>query len=131
MPGENPTRFPWLLTKGSEGHTHHNPPRAQRFDLQLLIRYRAIGETTWPDGRTENISHTGVLFNASDAMQMGTQVEMSLAMPFQGSIETGAEVACHGEIVRTAPPASTDAQPCLAARILPYRFVQGKHKLGD
>ncbi len=39
-------------------------PRAQRFVLELGLQYRASGQTEWHEGRTENISHTGVLFRA-------------------------------------------------------------------
>src|SRR5271157_1722495 len=106
MVGDIPTVFRWLLLMGSEYSSNGHPPRAQRFDIHLPLRYRAHGETAWHEGRTENMSGTGVLFMASHPMQAGTQVEMSFTMPAQGSGEKGAEVACQGEIVRTGLLAS-------------------------
>src|SRR3974390_2499968 len=40
------------------------PFRAQRFNLQLPLRYRRVGEEGWRSGTTENISRSGMLFLA-------------------------------------------------------------------
>jgi len=108
--------------------TQPHPPRAQRFDFQLPLRYRASGETAWQEGRTENISRTGVLFWVGRSMEAHTPVEISFEMPVEVGGERGAEVVCQGEIVRTVLPATTDAQPALAARILEYQFIRGQKR---
>lgn len=105
--------------------TQPSPPRAHRFDIQLPLRYRASGETAWHEGRTQNISYTGVLFWVDGLMEAHTPVEISFDMPVEVGGERGAAVICQGEIVRTVLPATTDAQPALAARILQYQFVRG------
>lgn len=51
-----PTVLEWLLAVG-EGHfSNYAPPRHQRYDVELAVRYRVDGEATWHVGRTENIS---------------------------------------------------------------------------
>ena len=108
--------------------TQPNPPRAQRFDIQLPLCYRASGETAWHDGRTQNISHTGLLFWVEQLMEVHTPVEISFEMPVEIGGESGAGVKCHGEIVRTVLPATNDAQPALAARISQYQFIRGHRR---
>src|ERR1019366_1401637 len=40
------------------------PFRARRFNLHLPLRYRPLGEKSWRPGTTENISRSGLLFQA-------------------------------------------------------------------
>lgn len=100
------------------------PLRAQRFAIQMPLRYRASGEAEWLEGETEDISRTGVLFRALDILEDNTPVEFTFALPAEVGGETGATVFCHGQIVRTVLPATSDAAPALAARILDYRFTR-------
>ncbi len=106
-----------------------DPSRAERFGFHVALRYRAHGEKEWHEGLTQNISHTGVLFWAPYSMEAHTPIEIRFAMPVKIGSKRGAEVLCQGEIVRTLPPASSNAQPSLAARILEYRFVRGREVL--
>ncbi len=112
--------FESLLATGNTDCSGDGQPRAWRFDVQLPLRYRAKGETEWREGRTVNISHTGALFLTDWSMEVHTEIEMSLEMP----TVTRAEIVCRGEIVRTVLPASREAQPSLAARIIDYHFVR-------
>lgn len=96
--------------------------RAQRFDLQLPLRYRSAGDPTWHEGRTENISSTGVLFRGEELLQVETPIELRVILPI-GATKTGhPEVFCHGRIVRTVPRTPADARPGLAASINDYQF---------
>ena len=124
-----PAAFEWLLALGSKDCSGHNPPRAQRFDIELPLRYRARGETAWHEGRTANISYAGVRFWTDRLVEVHTPIEMNLQIPAHIGGETGAEIVCRGEIVRTVLPASIDDQPSLAARILEYQFVRGRERL--
>lgn len=100
-------------------------PRAQRFDLQLPLRYRARGETAWLNGQTVNISYTGVFFWTQKVMEVDDGLDMSFEVPVEFG-GRGAEILCRGEIVRTVLPPSTDAGLGVAARILACRFVRGR-----
>ncbi len=44
-----------------------SPFRATRFDLHLPLKYRLVGESGWREGTTENISRSGMLFQAEEA----------------------------------------------------------------
>ncbi|MBZ5513351.1 MAG: PilZ domain-containing protein [Acidobacteriia bacterium] len=121
-----PTALEWLLAMGEGDFFQGAPARAQRFDLQLPLRYRAVGEAAWHEGRTDNISQTGVFFSAEWLMAVDTQIEISFVTLVGLSGETVAEIICQGEVVRMVVPATMDTQPGLAARILDYRFVQSQ-----
>ena len=112
----------------SEQSSDHELPRARRFGVELPLRCRARGETAWREGRTENISYTGVLFRTHELLDVHTPIEITFAMPPAIGGEAGAEIMCRGEIARTVLAASPDAQPRVAARILEYRFVRGRLK---
>jgi hypothetical protein len=101
------------------------PPRAQRFDIQLRLSYRACGETAWHRGLIKNISCSGVLFSAEQPLKAKTPVEMIFEMPVEVGGEIGAEVAYRGEIVRSDSAPKDNAGILLAATIAEYNFMRG------
>ena len=103
------------------------PMRAQRFNLHLPLRYRTLGEEAWRNGTTENISRSGVLFRAEEALQPSAQLEINLVLPPEIAGLTATEVICRGEVVRTVESADNPISPALAAKILQYRFRHGTH----
>jgi PAS domain S-box-containing protein len=102
-------------------------PRAQRFTLQMPVRYRRAGEQAWHVGTTENISRSGVLFRADDILEPSTLLEMNLVLPVEIAGLAAAEVVCRGEVVRAVEPQQPEVSPALAARILQYHFQHGPH----
>jgi len=100
-------------------------PRAQRFTLQMPVRYRRPGEHSWHVGTTENISRSGVLFRADDVLEPYTQLEINLVLPVEIAGLAAAEVVCRGEVVRSVQPPAPEGGPALAARILQYHFQHG------
>jgi PAS domain S-box-containing protein len=101
------------------------PMRAQRFHMQLPLRYRRLGEQKWHDGTTENISRSGLLFQADEMLQPSVQLEINLVLPAEIAGLSSTEVVCRGEIVRTVEPHGSTLSPALAARILQYHFQHG------
>lgn len=99
--------------------------RAQRFQLHLPLRYRRLGETDWHVGTTENISRSGLLFQADDVLQPNAQLEINLVLPQEIAGLSGTEVVCRGEVVRTVDGDGGKLSPALAARILQYHFQHG------
>lgn len=97
--------------------------RAQRFNIQVPVRYRVGGENVWWKGMTQNISSSGLLFEGERHLESNTTVEMNLILPAVNSEGSG-EIICHGAIVRTLLPEDGDQPPALAARILRYRLVR-------
>ena len=101
------------------------PSRAQRFHLQLPLRYRRLGEQDWHEGTTENISRSGMLFEADELMQPSVQLEINLVLPAEIAGLSATEVVCRGEVVRTVGSKGDTLSPALAARILQYHFQHG------
>ena len=102
-----------------------SPFRAQRFNLQLPLKYRLIGEADWSIGTTENISRSGILFRAQEMIPENAQLEINLVLPTEIAGLSSAEVVCRGEVVRTLQPEQPAAAPALAAKILQYHFQHG------
>ena len=98
--------------------------RALRYPNRMPIRYRLSGELQWREGRTENISRSGVLFRTGDTLAMRTAVEMLMTLPpeISGSREQ-ATVICRGRIVRAVPPHDGEPEPAVAATIAGYRLA--------
>jgi PilZ domain-containing protein len=101
------------------------PLRAQRFQLHLPLRYRRLGEKDWHVGKTENISRSGMLFQADEVLQPSSQVEINLVLPAEIAGLSSTEVVCRGEVVRTIQGQGESLSPALAARILQYHFQHG------
>ena len=99
--------------------------RAQRFKLNLPLRYRLVGEQDWQQGTTENISRSGVLFRAKEMLQPACQLEISMMLPAEIAGLSAAEVVCRGEIVRAMEAENAATNPALAAKILQYHFQHG------
>jgi PAS domain S-box-containing protein len=102
-----------------------SPFRAQRFKLQLPLKYRQLGENDWRTGTTENISRSGMLFRAEEAIPTNVQLEINLVLPAEIAGLSAAEVICRGEVVRTVEPDASTMHPALAAKILQYHFQHG------
>jgi PAS domain S-box-containing protein len=103
-----------------------NPPmRAQRFHLHLPLRYRRLGDNDWHVGTTENISRSGMLFQADELLQPSAQLEINLVLPAEIAGLSATEVVCRGEVVRTVERGGETMPPALAARILQYHFQHG------
>ena len=99
--------------------------RAQRFYIQLPLRYRRLGEKEWHVGTTENISRSGLLFEADELLQPAAQLEINLVLPAEIAGLSSTEVVCRGEVVRTVQSRGETVSPALAARILQYHFQHG------
>jgi len=108
---------------GREFGVKDDSVRACRFDLDLPLHYRPIGEPEWHEGRTENISRTGVLFRAAEILDVDTEVEMTFSLPLAPAAPA---VVCRGRVVRTALPGGDARRSGLAVTISRYRFRRNK-----
>jgi PAS domain S-box-containing protein len=101
------------------------PTRAQRFSLQVPLKYRLVGEGDWHEGSTENISRSGMLFRAEGLVPVRSQLEINLVLPWQIAGLAATKVICRGEVVRALQPDEFAVRPALAAKILQYHFQHG------
>jgi len=106
------------------------PFRAQRFKLNLPLRYRELGQHDWHAGTTENISRSGLLFRAQEAIAPNVQLEINLVLPAEIAGLASTEVMCRGEVVRTVQGETPAMSPALAAKIVQYHFQHGT-RLGE
>jgi len=95
--------------------------RAPRFPLQLAIRYRAVGNAEWRQGRTENISSSGVLLQGPYTLQPDTAVEFMLALASATGPRT--EISCRGRVVRMVEPMNLQKHTGFAVAIEQYDFI--------
>src|SRR5438067_5365291 len=79
-------------------------PRAQRFTVRLLLRYRPAGCSGWVEGTTENISRTGVLFGGNRMFAVGTKLQLSLTLPLKANVPLTVTVLCRGQVARVHAP---------------------------
>jgi hypothetical protein len=98
-------------------------PRAERYPILMSMLYRVEGDQRWREGRTENISRSGVLFRAETGMDRDTAIEMLLIMPREVAGESAGTAMCRGRIVRSEW-GLVDPRPALAARILDCEPLQ-------
>jgi hypothetical protein len=100
--------------------------RAQRFVTELPVRYREVGTGVWHQGRTANISVSGVLFRAGQILQPKTEIEMTLTLPAVVRSEAAAELRCRGFVVRSLAGADSDPYHVMAASIAVCRISHGR-----
>ena len=98
-------------------------PRAARYEMSVPVLYRTRGEESWREGRTVDISHSGVLFAPAGTVPSPAEdLEFLLLLPGTGTIESPG-VRCHGRVVRNkGDPGMADF--AVAVRIEGYEFMR-------
>ena len=102
--------------------------RACRFPLELPVRYRHAGDTTWIDGRTENISRSGVLFRTPEALAVDERIEIKIALSLATPVSPASDLLCDARVVRTERRMTSPTQ-AIAATFSRYRFVPAARNL--
>jgi hypothetical protein len=92
-------------------------PRAHRYAVPIAVRYRSAGETTWREGRTENISKSGVLVRTDRVIAPQTAIELLLDVPPDISTPFYGATRCRGRVVRAVGPSPLANGPAFAAAI--------------
>ena len=100
-------------------------PRARRFAVELRCRYRETGTLAWHEGRTTNISLSGVLFNGEQVLPPKTEIEMIVTLPVVLRGVRASEIHCRAVIIREQSGRGVGRMPLLAASIERCRVVRG------
>lgn len=95
--------------------------RARRFSVQAPVRYRE-DDGLWHQGTTKNMSRSGMLLRANEALSPNTPIELVVELPTVLAGERSASVICRGHIVRTQESDDDIEGTLLAAEITSYRF---------
>lgn len=110
-------------------NTVRYPFRPPRFPVRVDVRYRALGETAWHEGHTENISRGGVLFVGTYPLPPGAHLELVLSLPPAMGEVSVARVSCSGRVLRLQSDAGL-RQNSIAAVLSDFNFerVLGKKR---
>jgi hypothetical protein len=95
-------------------------PRAPRYALPIAVLFRTRGDRTWSQGRTENISDSGVLVRTDRRLPLQVQVELLINIPPDLPSPFFGNTICRGRIVRAIEPSAREDRPAFAATILEY-----------
>jgi hypothetical protein len=100
------------------GRQHSSPaPREPRRILQVPVRYRPEGDEAWRDGRSENISRSGVLFRADSFVSPETLIEILLTLGGEVGEGSPGTLVCLGRVVRIEAGGENDRRGAIAATI--------------
>ncbi|HLY62435.1 MAG TPA: PilZ domain-containing protein [Terriglobia bacterium] len=113
-------------SKRQQSGNGRSSQRAQRFPIKVPMRYRKDQEKDWAEGRTENISQSGLLFQAPEPLNPDTMVQICFSLPDTAEGESGATVLCEGRTIRTILPPSSDESPCVAVKLLDYKLKRAE-----
>jgi hypothetical protein len=107
--------MPHILAKA--GYSERNPDpldrrAASRFRISFNLSYRVMGEDTFGktlrnivgstgQGRTVNISSSGILFTTKHALVRGTRVEVEIEWPVKLDHAIPLKLVVQGRIVRS------------------------------
>jgi len=104
--------------------------RAKRFALHFPVYYRQPKSPVWFEGRTENISQSGLLFRGACPLVVETPVELHLEVAVAIEGEAPAKVVCKGAVVRVEQSRVLHVPTALAVAIKDYRLVRGERSDG-
>jgi PilZ domain len=100
------------------GRQQRSPaPREPRRILQVRVRYRPAGDETWREGRSENISGSGVLFRAASFVSPETLIEIVLTLGEGVGENSAGTLICRGRVVRIEAGNENDPRAAIAATI--------------
>jgi len=102
------------------GRQHSSPaPREPRRVLQVPVRFRPAGDEAWREGRSENISRSGVLFRADSCVSPETLIEMVLTLGGGGDMadDSAGTLVCLGRVVRIEAGSENNPHAAIAATI--------------
>lgn len=92
----NPHPDPHLAAKADRRHS-------DRFPIQREVRYRVLNKRSGDDagdGKTINISSSGVLFSSNHLLIPGRKVELSISWPAQLDNKCALKLVARGKVVR-------------------------------
>ncbi len=108
---------PSIIMKGT--------PRAERFPISIPVRYRKTNRPEWFEGKTENISRSGVLLLTEVSMEPKILIELRFELPVSVLGEGRGEIVCKGTVVRSEENPLSDLPTSLAVSIRSYRMTRG------
>ncbi len=100
-------------------------PRAERFPISIPVRYRETNRPEWLEGKTENISRSGVLLLTEASLEPKILIELRFELPVSVLGEGRGEIVCKGTVVRAEENPLSEPPTALAVAIRSYRMTRG------
>jgi hypothetical protein len=69
--------------------------RAQRYPLSVRLLFRTTGMTHWQDGKTLNMSRTGILFQTDEKLPKDSVLDLCVNLPSKVTL------SCQATVVRS------------------------------
>jgi hypothetical protein len=113
------------MTNPRRDPVRKNIARPERFPLNIPVLYREPNRPEWLEGRTENISCSGLLLHTEASLQPKITIELRLELPVSILGEAPGEVICKGTVVRTQEDPLSGIPTALAIAIRSYRLTRG------
>ena len=113
--------FRWHGSEKKHGQGRRRVERDERFVVSSQLLYRPTGTLNWNKGAIQNVSPSGVLFQAEKVVPMESPIEMSFSLPAEVGSKRKIQIFCWGKVARAVLPPTSDASPSLAAKITRYR----------
>jgi hypothetical protein len=104
--------------------SHKRNGRAKRFALQFPVSFREVDTPVWLEGRTENISCTGVLFHSSSPFALESTLELRLQVAVAADVKDPAEIRGKGVVVRLQQSDVPNKPVTLAVAMRDVRLVR-------
>jgi len=86
-----------------EENGHADRRHSDRFPIEREVRYRVLSKRSGEeagDGKTVNISSSGVLFTAAHVLLPGRRLELAISWPAQLDNKCALKLVARGRIVR-------------------------------
>jgi hypothetical protein len=93
--------------------------------MNIPVRYRQPDCPEWLEGKTANISGSGLLLHTQAALDPQIPVELRFELPISVLGEARGEVICKGTVVRTQEDPLSGIPTALAIAIRSYRMTRG------
>lgn len=98
--------------------------RARRLPVQLIMRYRPLGEERWRRARTKNVSRSGVIFLTDESLDIGTALEMALRFELDIHNPNAGEAQIMGAVVRSEDLPAETGLHAIAASIDQHELLR-------
>ncbi len=99
--------------------------RARRFPMNLPVRIKTEGQGDHEAAvQTKDISSSGIYFEFSTPLDLGTPLEFVLTLPEEITKGNAVQIRCMGKVVRVIRGDKNEASIGIAATIERYEFLR-------
>ena len=92
--------------------------------MHVPVYFRKLGGPKWLEGTTENVSHSGVLFQSPWALSLDTPLELRVLVTAPGKDRGPAEICSRGVVVRVESRDMSETPIALAVSMRDCRILR-------